>query len=158
LKVLYPNLAFVTYPAPRDCPEVKLAWIPRNGRASLKPWNKGLKGVYFHSADWKGIPVAVQTDPVLNFTSKFDFPFTQPPPFRIRRTGTLDIPKAGDYQFQAITTDSAQLELDGKQVEWEGPLRLGAGLHALRLDFGKDAGDTLALTFIWKKPGAQDWQ
>jgi len=158
LKTLYPDLAFVTYPAPRDCPEVKLAWIPKNGRASLKPWGRGLKGAYFNSSDWKGIPVAVQADPVLNFTSKFDFPFTQPPPFRVRWTGALEVPRTGGYQFQVLTTDSAQFWLDGKAVALETPLHLEAGPHSLRLDFGKDSGDTLALTLIWKKPGAGDWE
>lgn len=158
LQTLYPGLAFVTYPAPRDCPEVKLAWIPKNGRASLKPWRRGLKGTYFNSSDWKGVPVTVQADPVLNFTSKFDFPFTQGPPFRIRWTGVLEVPKTGGYQFQIVTTDDTQLALDGKPVPWESSQRLAAGAHQLRLDFEKNSGESLALTLIWKKPGTDKWE
>ncbi len=124
----------------------------------IKPWNKGLVGVYRNSADWKARPASVEWDPVLNFTSKFDFPFTQGPPFRIRWTGTLGVRQTGGYQFQVLTTDSAQLWLDGRPVPLEKPFRLPAGSHSLRLDFEKDSGDDLALTLIWKKPGNEKWE
>jgi len=132
--------------------------IQKKWLLEAKPWRRGLDGIYISSSNWDSKPVIIQSDPVLNFTSKFDFPFTQPPPFRIRWTGTLDIPKTGDYQFQVLTTDLVQLKLDRKEVAWEKPLRLAAGPHQLKLDFEKDSGDTLALSLIWKKTGADNWE
>ncbi|HJT23861.1 MAG TPA: PA14 domain-containing protein, partial [bacterium] len=158
VRALCPDSALVSYPSIFGSPEMGYCWIPKEEKHSSKPWEGGLKGVYISSSAWNAKPLAVQRDPVLNFTSKFDFPFTQPPPFRIRWRGSLEIPKSGDYQFQVITTDETQLWLDGKPVSWAKPLRLSPGAHALRLDFEKDSGDTLALNLIWKKPGEDKWQ
>jgi hypothetical protein len=117
-----------------------------------------LKGVYFNSAQWNSPPLAVQWDPVLNFTTKRDFPFTQPPPFKIRWSGALEIAKAGSYQFQFLASDQAKLWLDGRPVPLEKPLALSAGSHPLRINFEKNSGDDLALTFIWKKTGVAKWE
>jgi hypothetical protein len=132
--------------------------IKKDLLSQVHPWERGLKGIYVNAADWNAEPVSVQTDPILNFTSKFDFPFTQPPPFRIRWTGILEFPQTGDYKFQVLTIDSAQLWLDRKPVSLEKPFRLAAGPHKLRLDFEKDSGDSLALNFLWKKPGTDKWE
>ena len=132
--------------------------IQKNLLGLVHPWERGLQATYLNATDWNGKPVTVQTDPVLNFTSKFDFPFTSGPPFRIRWTGSLEISKVGEYQFQVLTTDNAQLRLDGKSVVLEKPFRLATGPHKLRLDFEKDSGDSLALNFIWKKPGDDKWE
>jgi 4-amino-4-deoxy-L-arabinose transferase-like glycosyltransferase len=127
--------------------------IEKKRLMETKPWTRGLKGIY-----WNVKPVTVQRDPVLNFTSKFDFPFTSYPPFRIRWTGMLEAPKTGFYQFQVLTTDNAQLWLYQHPIPMEKAWFLKAGQHPLRLDFEKDSGDNLALTFIWKKPGDDKWE
>ncbi len=158
IKTLYPEASQASYPPWPKPPGMKLLYFYPKDRTGPQPWIQGLKGEYFNSADWNAKPVAFQRDPVLNFTSKFDFPFTNFPPFRIRWTGTLEAPRAGDYQFQVLTTDSAQLWLDGRPVPLEKPLRLPAGSHRLRLDFEKDSGDSLALTLVWKKPGDEKWE
>jgi hypothetical protein len=132
--------------------------LDRDDLQKSKPWTKGLRGVYWNSDNWTAQPVTVRLDPVLNFISKYDFPFTNFPPFRIRWTGSLDVPQAGDYQFQVLTTDSGQLWLDGKPVLLEKPFKLKAKAHALRLDFEKDGGDAMALHLVWKKPGEPNWE
>lgn len=157
LKTICPGLGYATYKSGGD-PALLVGSVTPEKLAAMKPWDHGLKGLYLASSAWNAAPVTVQWDPVLNFTSKFDFPFTQPPPFRIRWTGILDIPQAGDYQFQVLTTDSGQLWLDGKAVPLAMPYRLTKGSHQLRLDFEKDSGDTLALNFIWKKPEDDKWE
>ncbi len=124
----------------------------------FKPWNRGLKGVYFHSASWDKTPLAVEWDPVLNLTSKRDFPFTQLPPFRIRWAGSLEIVKSGGYQFQFLTSDRAKLWVDGRPVVPEKTLSLVAGSHPMRINFEKDSGNDLALNFIWKKPLSEKWE
>lgn len=132
--------------------------IPKKTLSQIKPWTQGLRGVYRNSKDWAGKPAAVQIDPVLNFTSKLDFPFTQPPPFRIRWSGTLETAQAGDYQFQFLASDKVKLWIDGKPIVLEKPTALAAGPHPLVIHFEKDSGDELALNFIWKKPGSDKWE
>jgi len=132
--------------------------VPAADLAAFHGWNRGLKGTYFQSVQWTAPPLAIRWDPVLNFTYKGDFPFTDYPPFRIRWAGKLDISQTGGYEFQLLTLDKAQLWLDGKPVTTERPLALKAGPHSLRLDFEKDGGDTLALHLIWKKPGEDGWE
>lgn len=132
--------------------------VPLSDLQAFHGWNRGLKGTYLQSSQWTAQPLTVRWDPVLNFTYKGDFPFTDYPPFRIRWTGSLRVEKAGDYQFQVLTTDSGQLWLDGKPVPLEKPLRLAAKAHALRLDFEKDGGDSMALHLVWKKPEEPNWE
>ncbi len=136
---------------------VTLSLDPRQLR-TLEPWDRGLKGVYIQSADWNSPPVKVKIDPVLNFISKFDFPFVQPPPFCIRWTGAILAPQSGKYIFQVLTTDQAQLWLDGKPVAFHKPFPLRAGTHSLRLDFEKDQGDVMVLHLVWRKPGEPKWE
>ena len=157
LKTLCPGLDFATYKE-GGIPILFIGSAVAHQLPVVKPWNHGLKGEYLESSDWNAKPITIQTDPVLNFTSKFDFPFTQGPPFRIRWTGSLEISKSDDYQFQILTTDNAQLWLDGRSVVLEKNLRLTAGPHRLRLDFEKDSGDSLAVNFIWKEPGSDKWE
>ena len=158
LEALCPGIALTPYPDSRN--RVLLdsleAYPPQ--LAAMKPWPRGLKGTYVNAPDWNARPVTVQWDPVLNFTSKYDFPFTDFPPFRVRWRGNLEVPKAGPYQFQVLTTDSAQFWLDGKPVALEKPLKLSAGAHALKLDWEKDGGDALVLHLIWKEPGSDKWE
>jgi 4-amino-4-deoxy-L-arabinose transferase-like glycosyltransferase len=124
----------------------------------FKGWARGLKGVYINAADWNASPAAARLDPILNFTSKTDFPFTHFPPFRIRWSGFLKAPFKGTYQFQILTTDKADLWLDGRPVALEMPLLLAGGPHALRLDYSKDGGDEMLLHLLWKKPGENRWE
>ena len=111
-----------------------------------------------NAAAWDAEPVAVRQDPVLNFTSKFDFPFTHFPPFRVRWTGTLIALRKGVYEFQVLTTDEAKLYLDGRPVPLEKGFPLTAGNHTLRLDYAKESGDSMALHLVWKKPGDAGWE
>jgi hypothetical protein len=160
LERIIPSIKIVPYKSPQGRTLYYVGEIHSSLLAKIKPWKKGLKGVYVNSVDWNAAPVTVQWDPVLNFGSKRDFPFTDYPPFRIRWTGTLKIPAGGVYEFQVLRLekDKAQLWLDDRKVDLEKPFVLKTGDHDLRLDFEKDSGDELALHLIWKKPGEDKWQ
>lgn len=158
LKVLCPAMGVLPYRDSRGRTRMNFCVVSPEALRALKPWTRGLEGSYWEGPRWSGPTLAVRRDPVLNFTSKFDFPFTHYPPFRIRWTGALDLSRAGEYRFQVLSTDDARLWLDGRPVPLEKPFRLAAGAHALRLDFQKDSGDSLALTFIWQKPGDDKWE
>lgn len=122
-----------------------------------KGWAQGLRGTYISSSRWTDPPAATRIDPVLNFTDKKDFPFTQYPPFRMRWTGRLIVPQTGLYEFHLLTTDQAQLKLDGKEVNPDNLQLFVKGLHPIEVLAEKDSGDSMALHLLWKPPGATDW-
>jgi 4-amino-4-deoxy-L-arabinose transferase-like glycosyltransferase len=159
LKRIIPSMDLAPYKNPQGRTLYYLGEIHSDLLGKIEPWERGLKGVYINSADWRAKPVKVQWDPVLNFGSKKDFPFNDFPPFRIRWTGSLAVPAGGVYEFQVLVLDKdrARLWLDGRTVELEKPFSLKAGVHDLRLDFEKDSGDQLTLHLIWKKPGEEKW-
>ncbi len=126
--------------------------------SSYKPWDRGLKGVYIQSGRWKARPLVVRWDALLNFGTKWEFPFTAAPPFRIRWDGSLTVPRKGNYQFQVLTTDRARLSLDNKPILLEKPVSLRTGSHPIRLEFEKDQGSNLAVHLIWEKPGDKGWE
>jgi hypothetical protein len=121
-------------------------------------WSKGLKGTHVNSLNWKDPPVAVRWDPVLNFTNKKDFPFTNYPPFSIRWEGQLLVPATGPYQLMALTTDMADIKIDGKMVfnKAKGPppvITLTKGSHRLLIRYQKIRGDSMVFDLLWTKPG-----
>jgi hypothetical protein len=120
-----------------------------------KAWRRGPRGFYWTSDHPKGKPFDVNSNPVLNFTNKWDFPFEQGPPFFIRWKGQIIIPTSGIYVFKALTEDKATVFLDGKAAEKERSL--SSGLHSIRIDYQKLAGETMSLNLIWKKPGSS-WE
>lgn len=126
--------------------------IPASDLQSMKIWKGGLRGLYLQSARWTNPPAFSRLDPLINFSSREDFPFTGKPPFRARWTGRLAIKSPGAYTFIPVGIDPAQLWLDGKPVPSEKPVRLAAGFHPLRLEMEKDGGYYMALHLIWKKP------
>jgi 4-amino-4-deoxy-L-arabinose transferase-like glycosyltransferase len=132
--------------------------IPQEDLNRAKPWNRGLKGLYRNSTDWKSPQETTRIDPLLNFSSGRDFPFPNYFPFRIRWTGGLNLKLAGDYEFQVLTEDRCRFWLDGKPTAVEKPLRLSAGPHRLKLEFEKDGGYYTTLRLIWKKPGDKSWE
>lgn len=156
LTLLHPNLKLLIDQDLQGHTWVYQAIIPTLTEAP--PWGKGLLGSYLYGTNWDLEHAAQRIIPILNFDSKYDFPFTLGPPFRVRWTGSLAIPATGVYQFMVLTTDKAQLWLDGKVVPLEKPLPMKKGPHGLRLDLEKDEGDSLALHLIWKRPARDRWE
>ncbi len=128
--------------------------VSREELNNFKFWKKGLLGVFWSSDHPQGKPFDVNADPVLNFTTKYDFPFEQGPPFFIRWKGQMLIPSSGIYAVKALTTDKTMVWLDGKAVEKSCFLTRGS--HAIQIEDQKISGDTMSLNLIWKKPN-QDW-
>jgi hypothetical protein len=126
--------------------------LPVSDLKGMKAWKRGLQGSYFQSIDWTGPPMASRVDPVLNFSSREDFPFTGPPPYRVRWSGRLEIKAPGPYEFVLVSTDPTQFWLDGRDVVPEKPVLLSRGFHSLRLELAKDDGYYMALHLLWKKP------
>jgi 4-amino-4-deoxy-L-arabinose transferase-like glycosyltransferase len=163
LKTLFPGGKEDRFSGPDGRTFVFRYEIQKEDLDSLKGWNRGIRGTYWYSQDFSGSPVTVKSDPLLNFTNKRDFPFTNPPPFTIRWRGSLDLPLAGPYQFEALTRDGAAVWVDGQKVSETGKtpekaVNLAKGSHSLRVDFMKTGGDWMALHLIWKHPGSTQWE
>ncbi len=135
-----------------------LDWIPVSTLKGKKPWDRGLKGIYQASTDVTGSPAVSRLDPLINFSSRGDFPFQGPLPYKARWSGGLQVEISGDYEFNLLSSDKAQLWLDGKAVSSEQPVYLERGLHALRLEYEKDSGYYMALHLAWKKPNDSGWE
>jgi 4-amino-4-deoxy-L-arabinose transferase-like glycosyltransferase len=137
--------------------------VPAVALRFFRGWPQGIQGTYINSLEWSGVPVAVRWDPVLNFTHKFDFPFTDYPPFSVLWNGRLNTPASGLYQFQILTSDWAELEIDGRKIGESptgepGKLELSKGTHRILVRYRKKDGDAMALHLIWKKPGEERWE
>ena len=136
--------------------------VSQEALEQFKKWNRGLTGTYWDSLEEHQRPVLVRQDPVLNFTSKHDFPFQKAPPFLIRWKGRLNIHTPGTYQIRLLTTDQAHLWIDGKDVfSTQNPedkaFFMKRGLHSIGVDYEKMTGDTISANLIWMPPSGQ-WE
>jgi hypothetical protein len=129
---------------------------------SFQKWNRGLNGTYWNSLNEKDKPVLRRQDPVLNFTSKWDFPFENYPPFSISWKGRLTAPESGTYRIRLLTADKGSVWVDGREVFdtqklQEEAVFLRKGSHLLRVEYQKTGGDTMALHLIWMMPQQNQW-
>ncbi len=123
----------------------------------------GLTGTYFSSLDWNTRPVLTQTDPLINFTFRNDFPIHQFPPLSVWWTGLLEIPKTGTYRFLFLTTDQAKLKIGKETVlasskKESGDWFLKKGRQKINVFFQKSQGVDTALSLLWMKPGDQKFE
>ncbi|EGX58073.1 beta-glucosidase [Streptomyces zinciresistens K42] len=74
----------------------------------------GLTGAYYSGADATGTPVATRTDPTVDFTAA---PVDGlPQVWSARWTGTLTPTTTGLHRFSLLTSGTAALKIDGKDV------------------------------------------
>lgn len=140
--------------------------IAQEGRRKAQQFlqsNFGLWGFYWPTMDHRGPPILRHNDPLINFTFRNDFPLRQFPPLRVVWKGFLTTPLKGKYQFLALSTNSLNMDLDGKEIlsaenqESKG-LPLKKGRYRIELTFLKESGTDTALSFLWKKPGATQYE
>lgn len=145
-----PIAALYAIPAPRLAESLR--------RLVDHPFSYGLKGTYYRSGEEKGVPVVTQRDPVLNFTFRNDFPFTEFPPLSVLWSGKLIAPREGIYEWTVLTSDDFEMSLDGKKVltaaQKDQKLFLKKGTHSLTARFRKTSGEDTVLNLLWKPPGA----
>lgn len=129
----------------------------------FQKWDRGITGVYWNSLGEEGKPVLVRVDPVLNFTSKQDFPFQNFPPFFIRWRGQFIAETKGSYRIRLLTTDKATIWVDGKDVfdsqkPGEETVSLRKGYHSIQIEYQKTDGDSMSVHLIWMKPHETQWE
>jgi len=129
----------------------------------FKKWNRGLMGTYWNAPDAKSNPVLSRQDPVLNFTSKHDFPFQNYPPFFIRWKGRLITETGGTYRIRLLTTDKALIKVDGREVfntekAEEESVSMKKGFHSIQVEYKKMEGDLISIHLVWMTPGQNQWE
>ena len=121
------------------------------------PANRGLKAQYYESMDWKGHPVRVQWEPVINYVNGNDFPF-QGGSMSIHWTGQVIVPEAGEYRFFLKTQELGGLRIDGRQVTGafgsnpQGKVNLTRGTHVIDVFYAKESGWGADLSLLWTTP------
>ncbi len=137
--------------------------VSMNSLKSFKKWNRGLLGTYWNSSAAAGTPVLKRLDPVLNFTTKQEFPFENYPPFFIRWKGRLKAEMNGNYQIRLLTTDKGLIRIDGKEVfNTEKPgqetISLEKGFHRIEVEYQKTQGDLMSIHLVWMPPVPNQWE
>jgi len=137
--------------------------VPADYLRQFKKWNRGLTGTYWNATDAMDNPVLSRQDPVLNFTSKHDFPFQNYPPFFIRWKGRMLIEAGGTYRIRLLTTDKALIKVDGREVfntekPEEESVSMKKGFHSIQVEYKKTEGDLISVHLVWMIPGQNQWE
>ncbi len=136
---------------------------PKADRAISDLLLGGLEGSYWENTSFKGTPVLIQRDLLIDYTWDYNFNYpVETPSFSARWKGYLRISKAGYYSFATSSDDGSRLFINNKTVvnNWgphdtryrQGrPLRLTRGMHPIRLEFA-DYGGKADLQLYWITP------
>lgn len=123
----------------------------------------GLMAEYFSSKDLTNT-YKRQIDPKVDFNwgKHSPFPRWRKDNFSVRWSGYLDVPEAGEYEFQTHSDDGVNLWVGDMKIisNWtvhrlvvnKARLRLQKGYIPIRLEYF-DAGRTAAIHLMWKKEG-----
>ena len=125
--------------------------------------HRGIMGEYFKETDFQGPPIAARTDAGVNFESDNGFA-PRLEAFSVRWTGTLSVPKTGDYEVGFVSTNRYHVWLDNQLIAESEPsdtsatrtkiLHLEAGhAYPLKIEYARSGGPILA-KLVWNVPGA----
>ncbi len=113
------------------------------------------KGEYFNNQDLSGSPVITRNDVAISFNWGLSAPDPAVPPdhFSVRWTRTIPL-AAGNWRFTTTTDDGVRLWVDNSLVidkwvdqpatTWTGDIALGAGNHAIRMEYFDSGGNAVA--------------
>ncbi len=143
------------------CVAILLA-APMTAHAAAAPAH-GLRATYFNDVAMKHRALQ-RTDARVDFDWRAGSPAKRigRDTFAARWTGTLVAPRAGRYTLYVRANDGARLTVDGKRRvnRWKASrvarqntatMTLGAGAHAIQLDFF-DRGGPASVQLAWKGP------
>ena len=125
---------------------------------------QGLKGEYYGGDDASGRLWAQRIDPLINFTTRADFPVPSLPIYA-QWTGRIIISHPGKYGFSLLTRDPGRIWIDGELLfDMKGRLQkdiiLRVGKHDVRLEDHR-SGDfdfKMDYHFLWMEPGKERWE
>jgi beta-glucosidase len=107
--------AEVTY---TNGPRGPLPVLPASSVTPTGGSGQGFTGTYYSTRDFSGTPIAVRTDPTLDFgvgqLGEYSLPV--PGALSVRWQGTLSVPATGTYHFSLDDEGSAQLYVNGTMV------------------------------------------
>jgi len=125
----------------------------------------GWRGEYYNNNYLGGDPALVRTDASINFDWGAGSPATgiNADNFSVRWTRDIQFPATGTYTFSARVDDGVRVWVDGNLIidKWiqqsptthTGSVYLGAGTHAVRVEYFEAAGSALCQV-SWSLSGA----
>jgi len=125
----------------------------------------GWRGEYYNNNYLGGNPALVRTDASINFDWGAGSPATgiNADNFSVRWTRDIQFPATGTYTFSARVDDGVRVWVDGNLIidKWiqqsptthTGSVYLGAGTHAVRVEYFEAAGSALCQV-SWSLSGA----
>ncbi|MCD4813556.1 glycosyltransferase family 39 protein [bacterium] len=130
------------------------------------PQPVGLLETLYANDRWEGKPIRQFVEP-LPFFYWHSTPHGFSPPLSYLWEGYITVEKAGQYQFDIMTSNFSQLEIDGEKVIVKGnhpngeknqgqlanPVFLTPGRHTLRMLWSASNG--WYFKFFWKVPGGK---
>lgn len=126
-------------------------------------FGRGWRATYRLSDAPGAAPVLVESEPVLNFSYRDDFPVKGAADFWAEWKGTLHPGQAGTYRFLMLATEHIQavLEINGKQValaNQEAVLSLRKRDYRVVIRFQKQGGVNSAFHLVWEPPGGRHYE
>lgn|SRR2546426_3777126 len=142
-----------------------LVVLPFGYLLALRPFDArlGLTGTYFAGPDWQGTGYSVvdrqiSTDALSRRVRRFGTS-----PLSVSWSGFLEVEHPGRYQFDVVSDDGSQLEIDNRLVVDDGgrhgallargAAELKAGLHPIHLRFFQGGGGGWRLDLFWARDG-----
>lgn len=144
-------------------PSGQIEPIPPQSLFGVRRPRLGLVGSYFANTSWKGQPLFRQLTPIMLLA--WSDPDPIPGSFSARFTGSLRIPRAGNYHFRIEADDGVRLTLDGRVLaeslvpDRPNPISassvLTAGDHPIEIDYFQNGGGSI-LEFFWQPPSSEE--
>ncbi len=119
------------------------------------------KGTYWTS---NAQPVLTQSDPVLNYSYRDDFPVKNASSLRVEWLGTLHPEKVGLYHFLMVASDhtKAEMEVNGKKVAALANQEAGFSMerkdYRVVIRYQREGGFESVFHLAWKPPGADHYE
>ncbi len=127
----------------------------------FNPLQRGLRGEYYQTPDWSGVPLMTVRETTLNLSRMQAYHPEIAEHYSIRWIGNIYLPKTGEYQFSTASDDGSELWLDEQRIvdnsgvhglaERTAQVSLVKGFHALRIQYAQETGGAEFRAF-WKPP------
>ncbi len=133
------------------------------GRFIPHRFSQGWMGIYRFTTDANSGPLLVESEPLLNFSYRDDFPLKNPSNLLAEWKAVLHPPKAGLYHFLMLNSDhiKAELEINGKKIgvsNQEAGLSLESKDYPVVVRLRQEGGFETVFHMLWKPPGRENYE
>ncbi len=126
-------------------------------------FSHGWMGTYRLSSAPDSTPLLVESEPILNFSHRDDFPLKNTVNLLAEWRGILHPGKAGFYHFLMLNTDhiNAEMDINGKKTavsNQEAGLLFGKKDYSVIIRLQQEGGFENAFHLLWKQPGQSNYE